>query len=99
MMSGQELNSQRIFNRLAMALIRLRVCAGWSEPLLFAHTTFLEISCHGSSVLSTSKKNENRLVLFTRINSSFFIADEWEEDPNTIRQKQRVNDPINWMLA
>ena len=31
-----------------MALIRLRVCAGWSEPLLVAHTTLLEISCHGS---------------------------------------------------
>ena len=31
-----------------MALIRLRVCAGWSEALLVAHTTLLEISCHGS---------------------------------------------------
>ena len=30
-----------------MALIRLRVCAGWSEPLLVAHTTLLEISCLG----------------------------------------------------
>ena len=34
--------------RLAKALIRLRVCAGWSEPLLVAHTTLLEISCRGS---------------------------------------------------
>ena len=34
--------------RLAKALIRLRVCADWSEPLLVAHTTLLEISCHGS---------------------------------------------------
>ena len=24
--------------------MRLRVCAGWSEPLLVAHTTVLEIS-------------------------------------------------------
>ena len=31
-----------------MALIRLRVCAGWSEPLLVAHTTLFEISCRGS---------------------------------------------------
>ena len=31
-----------------MALIRLRVCAGWSELLLVAHSTLLEISCHGS---------------------------------------------------
>ena len=44
MLSGQKLNSHRIFQRLAMALIRLRVCAGWSEPLLIAHTTLLEIS-------------------------------------------------------
>ena len=34
--------------RLAKALIRLPVCAGWSEPLLVAHTTLFEISCHGS---------------------------------------------------
>ena len=33
-----------------MALIRLRVCAGWSEPLLVVHTTLLEISCRGSFV-------------------------------------------------
>ena len=37
-----------MFKRLAKALIRLCVCAGWSEPLLVAHTTLLEISCHGS---------------------------------------------------
>ena len=24
-------------------------CAGWSEPLLVAHTTLLEISCRGSN--------------------------------------------------
>ena len=36
--------------RLAKALIRLRVCEGLSEPLLVAHTTLLEISCHGSNV-------------------------------------------------
>ena len=29
--------------------IRLRVLAGWSETLLVAHTTLLEISCHGSN--------------------------------------------------
>ena len=34
--------------RLAKALVRLRVCAGWSETLLVAHTTLLEISCTGS---------------------------------------------------
>ena len=41
--------------RQAKALIRLRVCAGWSEPLLVAHTTLLEITCRGSSVVVTSR--------------------------------------------
>ena len=36
-----------MIKRLAKALISLRVCAGWSEPLLVAHTTLLEISYHG----------------------------------------------------
>ena len=30
-----------LFERLAKTLIRLRVCAGWSEPLLVAHTILL----------------------------------------------------------
>ena len=37
--------------QLAKVLIRLRVCAGWSEALLVAHSTLLEISCR-SSILS-----------------------------------------------
>ena len=41
--------SHVILKRLAKALIRLRVCAGWSEPLLVAHTALLEIPCHGSN--------------------------------------------------
>ena len=32
-----------------MALIGLCICAGWSEPLLVAHTTLLEILCHGAN--------------------------------------------------
>ena len=48
MVFSQKINTHRIFKRLAKALIRLRVCAGWSEPLLVAHITLLEISCHGS---------------------------------------------------
>ena len=46
--TSYELNSDRKFKRLAKALTRLRVCAGWSEPLLVAHTILLEISCRGS---------------------------------------------------
>ena len=34
-------SSHKIFKRRAKALIRLRVCAGWSEALLVAHTTLL----------------------------------------------------------
>ena len=37
--------------RQAKALIRLRVCAGWSEALLVAHNTLLEIWCHGSIII------------------------------------------------
>ena len=44
-----ELNSRIIFKRLAKALNRLRQCAGWSEALLVALTTLLEISCRGSN--------------------------------------------------
>ena len=39
-----------MIKRQAKALISLRVCAGWSEPLLVAHITLLEISCHCSFV-------------------------------------------------
>ena len=38
-----------------MALIRLHICAGWSEPLLVAHTTLLEILCRGSIMVSLRK--------------------------------------------
>ena len=40
----------RIFKKQAKALIILRVFAGWSGPLLVAHTILLEISCCGSFV-------------------------------------------------
>ena len=52
MVFSQQLNNgNRILKRLAKALIRLRVCAVWSEALLVAHTTLLEISCTGSNVI------------------------------------------------
>ena len=40
MMFGQWPKSHKIFKQPAKALIRLRVCAGWSEPLLVAYTTY-----------------------------------------------------------
>ena len=44
----QKLSVHRIFKRTAHAMISLRVCAGWSEPLQVTHITLLEISCRGS---------------------------------------------------
>ena len=43
--------NNRIFKRLAKALTRLRLFAGWSEPLLVPHATLLEISCCSSIVI------------------------------------------------
>ena len=40
-----------MLKRQAKALIRLRVCAVWSEPLLVAHNTMLEIACRGSIIV------------------------------------------------
>ena len=48
MVFSKYLNSHRIFKGLAKALIRLHVCAGWSEALLVSHTSFLETTCRGS---------------------------------------------------
>ena len=44
-------NIHRILERSAKALIRLHLYAGWSEDLLVAHTTLLEISRRGSIVI------------------------------------------------
>ena len=82
MMFSQLLNTQRIFKRLAKALISLRLCAGWSEALLVAHTTLLEISCHGLYIrqLSTDSVINNtvsRLVqplLFAK-KSGFLVVE------------------------
>ena len=48
--------SHIIFKRLAKALIRLHISAGWIEPLLVAHTTLLEISCCDSIILMKNCK-------------------------------------------
>ena len=44
-------NTHTIFKQLTKALIRLHVCAGWSEDLRVAHTILLEIPCHDSHYL------------------------------------------------
>ena len=81
MMFSQKLNSHRIFKRLAKALIRLRVCAGCSEPLLVAHTTLLEIPCHGSNYIFFSERKKKCVPTLSKIfktitQNTFFI---WPE--------------------
>ena len=46
-----------MFKRPAKALIRLRIWAGRSEPLLVAHTTLLEISCRSSFYKGNQRQN------------------------------------------
>ena len=45
-LSGSPVNNHRIFKRLAKALIRLHVCAGWSEPLLVTHCWKSHVTAH-----------------------------------------------------
>ena len=69
---------QRIFKRLAKALIRLRICTGWSEPLLVANTALLEILCRGSYVLRVRKLSAKLGLLIDRsekrISNSYTMA-------------------------
>ena len=55
------------FKRLAKALISLRTCAGWSKPLVLAHTTLLEISYFGPFI---GAKNALRLYIRTKLHLS-----------------------------
>ena len=71
MMFGQLLSIHRIFKRAAKALIRLRLCTGWSEPLMVAHTTLLEISCHGSYV-----KFDQNIHVVQEVRASSLTANE-----------------------
>ena len=43
MIESQPVDSRRVFKRPAMALIRLRECASWSDPLLIAHAILFEM--------------------------------------------------------
>ena len=51
MMFSQLNNIHGIIKGLVKALIRLPVCVGWSEPLLVAHTTLLQISLSTKNVM------------------------------------------------
>ena len=64
-------DSHRIFKQPEKALISLHVCAGWSEPLLVAHTKLLEISCHGSNGITVSNFTEIFIGL-KRVEASVF---------------------------
>ena len=70
------LNSHIILKPLAKALIRLCICAGWSEALLVAHATLLEMSCRGSFVTYTqwiTKFLSELLVFFTKLENTFSV--------------------------
>ena len=60
-------NRSIVFKRLAKALIRLRICAGWSKPLVLAHTTLLEISYWGPLI---GAKYALRLYIRTKLHLS-----------------------------
>ena len=74
-----KLNSHTIFQWPTKALIRLCVCACWSEPLLVAHTTLLEISCCCSfiyfSILTLGKKMQKSLYCLYK----FLNANIWRK--------------------
>ena len=74
MIFSQWQKSHRVFKRTAKALIILPICVGWSEPLLVAHTTLLQISCCDSyeDLSMTNISPRNYLNMFyTFINFNF----------------------------
>ena len=71
-MFGQSPMIHRVLKQLAKALIRLHVCAGWSELLLVAHTTFLEISCRGSFLTDIVIQVKCELTFGSNISSQFY---------------------------
>ena len=75
MMFGQYLNSHRMSKRLAKALIRLGVCAGWSEPLLVAHTQSY-VAAHMYKLMI--KENNHNFTLKNLLRSIFdtFLSQE-----------------------
>ena len=71
-----------------MALIRLRICAGWSEPVLIAHTTLLEISCRGSFVnrgLHVNNICSERKTIWTG-----WFSYSWTKYQLSVRKKSRL---------
>ena len=53
--------------------MKLRVCAGWSEPLLVAHITLLEISCHGSNVLIYGREMPRQICAVAQGGTMMFL--------------------------
>ena len=86
-------NTHRILKRLAKALIRLRVCAGWSKPLLVAHYTLFEISCRGSVLFSVISF---RIVNFR--NSSVSRLTCWSVDTSISHVPKYSQDTIVYFL-
>ena len=81
-------------------MIRLRVCAGCSEPLLVAYTTLLEISCRGSFNLSkiiVSREFANATTIqSSRIKvtrcSHFYQGPNYSQTEKKTCEKEKVQD-------
>ena len=69
MLFGHKLNSHSIFKGQAKVLIRViySVSTGCSEPLLFTHTTLLEISSCGSFIFKTNEPVYVSSVVFANL--------------------------------
>ena len=94
MVFSQYLNNYRILKRLAKALIRLCVCAGWSEALLVAHTTLLEISCTGSFICYDHFKpiKKHHYLTYTK---RFWLC-LWDCLPSYPTPHQKTSTPWNF---
>ena len=68
--------THRILKRLAKALIRMHVFAGWSEALLVAHITLLKISCR-ASYGPRREKTYLRGVQITKEQTSLRVRAVW----------------------
>ena len=94
MMYDHKLDAYRILKRQVKALIRLRVCAGWSESLLVAHTShvaaqmlvhFFDIEklLNKTFQLKQTIKNNHRLNIILALSqeSDFVALDQQRRRP------------------
>ena len=98
-MFSQELNTHKIYKQLAKALIRLHLCAGWSEALLVAHTTLLEIPCRRSYINAYPKCSKVKETWWGEIQAIpiWFLATC--QNIQSWRQKTGINERRNLLTV